>query len=198
MVKFIFTALIFIFSMYSECMDLRYEYISKLVKEKTETVASLREIEKYEDVRSNPAIIFDKFYDIFQASYSKHQMVCVYAIYSAIAHVVFSGDTSGYLINRICDLREKLEILIREGKCANSLEEITRARDLADSVTSHIPYAGMTLCTYGGVKDDIPQNIRKRIYDEISERSSVNASKNALFNGFYKFIIGNPFFCNRG
>ena len=191
MIKFIFVTFIFIFSTYSECMDLRYEYISELVKKET-TVASLKKIEKYKEVASNPAMIFNRFYDIFLASATKHPMICVYAMYSVLAYVTFSGNTDGNNINRICDLREKLEVLVREGKCANDLEEVVIARNLADSVTSHIPYAGMTLCTYGGVKADIPPNIKKCVYGKISERSVVNAKKNALFNGFHKFIVENP------
>jgi hypothetical protein len=107
MSKKLFIVFAMMLSAQSECMDLRQEYIHDLRSAKA---TDLNSLDKYSCIKSNPVIILEKFYEIFYATADRHPAISLYSMYAALAFVASTGNTSVPHINRICDLRNKLEV----------------------------------------------------------------------------------------
>lgn len=132
------------------------------------------------DFSREPDVVFDKFYEIFDLVSERELLLGhIYALFSALGQASLSETVAPYVINRICKHVSYLRSI--EGT-----KEIKEIIEVADDVISCIPYAGMTLCVYGAVRNNIPSDVKQKTYDFVTnylrekESSGNNAPKALL------------------
>lgn len=138
-----------------------------------------------EFAKSKPEIIFDKFYDIFASSVSRTSSCHTFALLAALGQVCLSEAVNLCVIYRVC----KHAAYLRAYEIFKS-PEIKSLIDVADSITSCIPYAGMTLCVYSHTRTCIPLEIRQKTYDFVLQWLKKKECKNVAVVALLKFMSG--------